>query len=153
MLEWIERTANDFTEEVDENQVAWSDQEAGSSEDEAPAKRAKQQGVTAALGRLLRSGKISEGPTAALGGPSNSETQSIVSGGARSALGRPLYPAETPSRGSGGARSALGRPLYPTETPLRGSAVEESDTEGSTVQTEPRGKWPLGRPRHAKGVS
>ena len=132
VLEGIERTANDSTEELDNNQVAWSEQETGLSEDEALAKRAKHQGVTAALGRLPQSGKISEGPTSALSGPSNSETQSIV---------------------SAGARSALGRPLYPAETPLRGSAVEESDIEGSTVQTEPRGKWPLGRPGHAKGVS
>ena len=85
-----------------------------------------------AISILPWSGKISEGPTATFGGPSNSETQSIVSGGARSALGRPLYPAETPSRGS---------------------AAEGSDIEGSTARTEPRGKWPLGRPRHAKGVS
>ena len=112
MLEWIERTANDSTEELYDNQVAWSEQETGSSEDEALTKRAKQQEVTAALGRLPRTGKVSEGPKAALGGPSNSDTQSVVSGGARSALGRPFYPAEIPSRGS---------------------AAEESDIEGSTA--------------------
>ena len=49
VLEWIERTANDSTEELDDNQVAWSEQETGLSEDEALAKRAKHQGVTAAL--------------------------------------------------------------------------------------------------------
>ena len=69
----FERTANDSTEELDDNQVAWNEQETGSSEDEALTKRAKHQGVTAALG-----------------GPSNSETQSVVSRGARSALGSPL---------------------------------------------------------------
>ena len=53
VLEWIERTANGSTEELD-NQVAWSEQETGSSEDEALAKRAKHKGVTAALGRLPR---------------------------------------------------------------------------------------------------
>ena len=132
VLEWIEQTANESTEERDDNQLAWSEQETESSEDEALAKGAKHQGVTAALGRLPRSGKVSEGPTAALGGPSNSGTQSIVSRGARSALGRPLYSAGTPSRGS---------------------TAEGSDIEGSTAQTEHRGKWPLGRPRHAKGVS
>ena len=132
VLGWIEQTANDSTEERDDNQVAWSEQETESSEDETLAKGAKYQGVTAALGRLPRSGKVSEGPTAALGGPSNSGTQSIV---------------------SKGARSALGRPLYSTETPSRGSAAEGSGIEGSTVRTEPRGKWPLGRPQHAKGVS
>ena len=130
VLEWIERTANDSTEELDDKHVAWSEQEAESSEEEALAKRAKHQGVSAALGRLPQ--EVSEGPTADFGGPSNSETQSIVSGGARSDLGRPLFPAETSPRGS---------------------TADGSDTERSTARTEPRGKWPLGRPRHAKGVS
>ena len=57
VLEWIERTANDSTEELDDNQFAWSEQETGSSEDEALAKRAKHQGVTATLGRLPPIGK------------------------------------------------------------------------------------------------
>ena len=97
VLEWIERTANDSTEELDDKHVAWSEQETESSEEEALAKRAKHQGVSAALGRLPQ--EVSEGPTADFGRPSNSETQSIVSGGARSALGTPLFPVETLSRG------------------------------------------------------
>ena len=109
---WNGSNGQRFTEERDDNQVAWREQETGSSKDEALAKGAKHQGVTAALGRLPWSGKISEGSTAAVGGPSNSGTQSIVSRGARSTLGRPLYSAETPSRGS---------------------AVKGSDIEGSTV--------------------
>lgn len=82
----MDRTASDSTEELDDIQVAWNEQETGSSEDEVLTKWAKHQGVTAALGRLPRSQKVSDGPTAALGGPSNSDTQSVVSGGARSAL-------------------------------------------------------------------
>ena len=66
VLEWIEQMANDSTEELDNSQVAWNEQETGSSKDEALTKRAKYQGVTAALVRLPQSRKISEGPTAAL---------------------------------------------------------------------------------------
>ena len=44
VLEWIERTANDSTEELDDKHVAWSEQETESSEEEALAKRAKHQG-------------------------------------------------------------------------------------------------------------
>ena len=104
MLEWIERTANDSTEELDNTQVTWSDQETGSSKDEALAKRAKHQGVTATLGRLPQSEKVSEGPTAAFGGPSNSETQSIVSGGADLLSADPFTPHKHHPGDQGGSR-------------------------------------------------
>ena len=45
MLERIERSANDATGELDHNQGTWSDQETGSSEDEALDERAKHQGL------------------------------------------------------------------------------------------------------------
>ena len=113
-----------------------SDKEAASSEDEAAAsssnrrpfvfrgrvetgtppssantKRTRR--VIAALGRPQTGNHTPQGPTAALGGPSNLRAPPVVPEGAISALGRPLYP---PSRES------------------------MADIEVSTAQVEPRGK-------------
>ena len=139
--EWVEQTTD--PEQIGNQGGTPSQSEAASSEDDAD---------TASPNRrlLVIRGRVETGTpsssasargtrrvVAALGRP---HSGNHILQGSTAALGGPSRLRAALSVPEG-ARSALGRPL------------SRESTEESTAQKGPRGKWPLGRPRHAKGVS
>ena len=139
--EWIEQTTD--PEQPGSQDDTPSQSEAASSEDEAGDASSNKRAFVIRGGAETGTPSSSESVRgtrrviAALGRP---HSGNHIPQGSTAALGGPSKLGALPMVPEG-ARAALGRPR------------SRESTEESTAHKGPHGKWPLGRPHYAKGVS